>query len=212
VYKPLPYPVIDVSNDVTKSDGSNDGIWFHKGKLDHSNELIIGISPTNYHCFLICGKVEFHPRFIINKCKIKASKDDSVRARFFFRINNVSSAEIKQMETFLLSLENKRTATCHHGLLTVLSLGLGLRIPNHKIDETSPNELIRALFEVGLVDKDGMAKKHEVFFSRRPNFRRIQFDITILSWRLKLLFLVFNIWYKIVHRISPEKVVRDINN
>ena len=65
--------IINVFHEVTKSDGSNEGIWYFGNKLTIENELIIGFSPTNYHCFIICGSQEFHPRFSINPCKYQPS-------------------------------------------------------------------------------------------------------------------------------------------
>ena len=71
---------INVSHEVTKEDGSNNGIWYFGDKINLEEDLIIGLSPTNYHCFVISGEQEFHARFSINPCKLQPSRKDNIRA------------------------------------------------------------------------------------------------------------------------------------
>ena len=60
-------PLFNISSQVTKQDGSNNGIWNHQDKINTQKEIIIGFSPTNYHTFIICGEQEFHLDLLLIK-------------------------------------------------------------------------------------------------------------------------------------------------
>ena len=67
----IPFPVYDRSSESIHSQGTNLHIWDYGNTIDRQNEIIIGMSPTNYHCYLIANETEYHPRFSFNKAKIE---------------------------------------------------------------------------------------------------------------------------------------------
>lgn len=195
---------INLSNEVTKPDGSNDGIWYFGDRLKIEDELIIGFSPTNYHCFLICGKEEFHPRFSINPCKVQPSRLDSVRAAVFIRIKNISKEDLLKLQNYLLTLKNKRTPTCHQGLLQVLEKGIGIRIPKHSILGTTPRSLFNGIAQKGLLNKKGEPLSLEFYTTRTKPFARVLFDISIITWRFSWVFFLSNIHFRLLRIFKPQ--------
>jgi hypothetical protein len=200
--------IINVSQEVTKSDGSNDGIWFFGDKLEIENELIIGFSPTNYHCFIICGDQEFHPRFSINPCKYQPSRANNVRAALFIRIKNISKEDILNFQQYLSAMKDKRTPTCHQGLLKVLEKGIGLAIPNQSICWTTPKSLLKGILEKGLVDKNKNEVSLEVYTTRNKSLKEIYFDISIIRWRYAWVFSLSNVYFQILKIFKPQILVR----
>lgn len=200
--------IINVSHEVTKSDGSNDGIWYFGNKFAIENELIIGFSPTNYHCFIICGDQEFHPRFSINPCKYQPSRLNNVRAALFIRIKNISKEDILNFQKYLSAMKDKRTPTCHQGLLQVLEKGIGLKIPNQSIFWTSPRSFLKGILEKGLIDKNNHELALEVYTTRNKSLKEIYFDISIIRWRYAWVFSLSNIYYQILKIFKPQILAR----
>lgn len=200
--------VIDLSSEVTKADGTNESIWYFGDRLNIEQELIIGFSPTNYHCFIICGEQEFHPRFSINPCKLQPSRKNNVRAALFIRIKNVSRDEILSFQKYLVAMKDKRTPTCHQGLLQILSRGAGIRIPRHSIFKTTPQSFLKGILQKGLVDKNNQALELEFYKTRSKSLADIYFDIKIVRWRYGWIFGLFNIHYQLLRIFKPKILVR----
>ncbi len=200
--------VINVSDEVTKADGSNDGIWYFGERLNIENELIIGFSPTNYHCFIICGELEFHPRFSINLCKVQPSRKNNVRAALFIRIKNISKNDILNFQQYLMDMKDKRTPTCHQGLLQVMERGIGIKIPKHSIFKTNPKSFLKGILEKGLIDKNNTTLELEIYKTRNKSLKDIYFDISIVRWRYGWIFGLFNIHYRILKIFNPNILVR----
>lgn len=201
-------PVIDLSHEVTRPDGSNDGIWYFGDRLSIENELIIGFSPTNYHCFIICGETEFHPRFSINPCKLQPSRKNNVRAAFFIRIKNIPQEDLLSFQQYLTAMKDKRTPTCHQGLLQVLARGLGVKIPKHSIFRTTPQSFLKGIIEKGLVDKNNRPLCLEFYKTRSKSLADMYFDIKIVRWRYGWIFALFNLHYKWLKLVKPQLLVR----
>lgn len=195
---------INVSHEVTRPDGTNDGIWYFGDRLNIEDELIIGFSPTNYHCFIICGKEEFHPRFSINPCKVQPSRTNNIRAAVFIRIKNVPKEDLLKLQSYLVSLKDKRTPTCHQGLLQVLEKGIGIKIPRHSILRTTPRSLIKGFVKKGLVDRNNNALPLEFYTTRTKPFSRVFFDISIITWRFSWVFLLSNLHFKLLRFFKPQ--------
>lgn len=200
--------LINVSHEVTKSDGSNDGIWHFGNKLSIKDELIIGFSPTNYHCFIICGNQEFHPRFSINPCKLQPSRQNNIRAALFIRIKNIPSEDLLRFQDYLVAMKDKRTPTCHQGLLQILEKGIGLKIPNQSIFWTTPKSFLRGILEKGLIDKSKNKLELELYTTRDKPLKDILFDISLLSLRYAWVFSLSNFYYGILKLIKPQILVR----
>ncbi|MFA6237414.1 MAG: hypothetical protein WC635_08825 [Bacteriovorax sp.] len=200
--------IINVSSEVTKADGSNDGIWYFGDKLTIESELIIGFSPTNYHCFIICGDQEFHPRFSINPCKLQPSRKNNVRAALFIRIKNIPKNDLLQFQQYLVAMKDRRTPTCHQGLLQILEKGIGLKIPNQSIFRTTPKSFLKGILERGLIDKNKNELALEVYTTRNKPLKEIYFDINILSWRYAWVFGLSNVYYRLLKLFKPQILVR----
>lgn len=200
--------VINLSHEVTKSDGTNDGIWYFGERLQIENELIIGFSPTNYHCFVICGEQEFHPRFSINPCKLQPSRKNNVRAALFIRIKNISREEIISFQKYLMAMKDKRTPTCHQGLLQVLERGIGIKIPRHSIFKTTPQSFLKGILQKGLIDKNNQPLEIELYKTRGKSLADMYFDISIVRWRYGWIFSLFNLHYRFLKIFKPQITVR----
>lgn len=199
--------VINVSQEVTKSEGANDGIWYFGDKLEIENELIIGFSPTNYHCFVICGNLEFHPRFSINPCKLQASRINNVRAALFIRIKNIPKSDLLSFQQYLTAMKDKRTPTCHQGLLQILERGIGLKIPGQSIFRTTPRSFLKGILEKGLIDQNKNSLELEIYKTRNKSLKEMYFDISILSWRYAWVFSLSNMYYGLLKLFKPQILV-----
>lgn len=200
--------VIDLSSEVTKADGTNDGIWYFGDRLNIENELIIGFSPTNYHCFIICGEQEFHPRFSINPCKLQPSRMNNVRAALFIRIKNIKREDLENFQKYLMAMKDKRTPTCHQGLLQVLFKGIGITIPRHSIFRTTPQSFLKGIVEKGLMDKNGHSLELEFYKTRSKTLSEMYFDIKVVRWRYGWIFSLFNLHYRFLKLFKPQLLVR----
>lgn len=199
---------IDVSDEVTKADGSNDGIWYFKDRLNLSEDLIIGFSPTNYHCFIISGEHEFHARFSINPCKVQPSRKDNVRAALFFRFRGLPQSDLINFQEFLVKMKNKRTPSCHVGLLQVLSVGLGLTIPRTKLEKATPKSFLKTLWQHGLVNKNGNPITYEVYSSRKKTPAMIMEDIERIEAKYSWVFWLSRLHFFFLKFYSPSLTVR----
>lgn len=203
----LPLNYIDVSSEVTKADGTNDGIWYFGDKLNLNEDLIIGFSPTNYHCFIISCEYEFHARFSINPCKVQPSRKDNVRAALFFRYKGISKEKLANFQIYLESVKNKRTPSCHGGLLQVLSEGLGLKIPHSKISSLSPSSFLKNLWLKGLCDENGSKIPFEVYTTRNKSPHKILSDISWIEARYGWVFFLSKIHFYFLKIFQPGIVV-----
>lgn len=199
---------IDVSKEVTKTDGTNDGIWFFGDRLNLNEDLIIGFSPTNYHCFIICRNQEFHARFSINPCKVQAARKDSVRAALFFRFKGLPLKDLENFENFLIKMKNRRTPSCHVGLLQVLSAGIGLHVPKTKVESATPKSFLKTLWQRGLVDKNGKPVNFEVYSSRSKTPQMIMADIEMIELRYSWVFWLSKLHFFFLKLFKPTIVVK----
>ena len=202
---------IDVSHEVTKKDGSNDGIWYFGNQVNLNEELIIGFSPTNYHCFIICRGYEFHARFSINPCKVQVSRKDSIRAALFFRFKNIPTDKLIAFEAYLLKIKSKRTPSCHIGLLQALKCGLGLSIPKHSLFTLSPARFLENLWRNGLVDESGVQYSLEAYTTRPLTPNKILADVHILNIRYYWVFLLSRAHFYFIDKWKPNKTLRSIS-
>ena len=199
---------INVSHEVTNADGTNDGIWYFGNRFKIEEELIIGFSPTNYHCFIICGNQEFHPRFSINPCKLQPSRVNNIRAAFFIRIKNIPKEDLLKFQNYLLAMKDRRTPTCHQGLLQILQRGIGLKIPQHSIFKTTPRSFLKGMLEKGLIDKNYNSMDLEIYTTRNKPLELIYQDIKILTWKYGWVFNLSNIYYHFLKLVKPQVLVR----
>jgi hypothetical protein len=202
-------PVINVSSEVTKRDGTNDGIWYFGDRIDLKRELIIGFSPTNYHCFIICGDQEFHPRFATNPCKLKDAKKDNIRAALFIRFYDISPDELENFQQFLIAKKGSFTPSCQEGLLQILKKGLGLSIPGIKSKNILPKAFITNIFEKGLVNSENKKLRFDIYSTREKSLQNVFSDISVVETKLTWVFNLSSFIYNhIVKVLLPWKVIR----
>jgi hypothetical protein len=199
---------INISNQVTKDDGSNDGIWYFGNEINLKTDLIIGFSPTNYHCFIISGDHEFHARFSINPCKVQAARVDNIRAALFFRFKDIPKSELEKFQLFLLKMKNKRTPSCHVGLLQVLFLGLDLRLQKLDLEKSSPKSFLKSLWEHGLITNDGRKLSYDVYSSRDKTPDMIFSDIDKIEAKYSWVFWLSRIHFFFLKHFQPDLIVR----
>ncbi|MGZ3789670.1 MAG: hypothetical protein ACXVLQ_14165, partial [Bacteriovorax sp.] len=121
---------------------------------------------------------------------------------------NISREYILSFEQYLTNMKDKRTPTCHQGLLQVLERGIGLRIPNHSIYWTNPKSFFKGILEKGLVDKNHRPLELEVYKTRNKAIKDIYFDISIVRWRYAWVFGLSNCYYQILKLIKPQLLAR----
>ncbi len=201
------YAAIDVSNEVSKKDGTNDGIWYFGNQVDLDQELIIGFSPTNYHCFIICRGYEFHARFSINPCRVQKSRSNNIRAALFFRFKHIPVEKLKDFEAYLINLKNKRTPSCHIGLLQALKTGIGLSIPHHPLYSLSPAKFLVNLWTHGLVDEQGHHFAVEAYTTRPLSPNKIINDVQWLNLRYYWVFVLSRLHFHFIEKWQPQKTV-----
>lgn len=198
---------INVAHEVTKPDGSNDGIWYFGNRINLEDDLIIGLSPTNYHCFVICQDQEFHARFSINPCKLQPSRKDNIRAALFFRFTGIPKEELAAFREFLIAMKNKRTPSCHAGLVQVLTLGLGLSVPGTTVGRVTPKTFLKTLWEKGLYDRRGEKINYEVYSTRTKTPQMIFADIDVIESKYSWVFWLSKIHYYFLKIFKPEILV-----
>lgn len=199
---------INVSDEVTKADGSNDGIWYFGDRINLEEDLIIGLSPTNYHCFVISGEQEFHARFSINPCKLQPARKDNIRAALFFRFKGIPKEELKSFQNFLIQMKNKRTPSCHAGLVQVLILGLKLTVPGTTVGRVTPKSFLSILWEKGLLDRNGNRLSCEVYTTRNKSPETIFEDIKKIETKYSWVFWLSKIHYFFLKYTHPSLTVR----
>ena len=201
---------INVSDEVTKADGTNDGIWYFGDRINLDEDLIIGLSPTNYHCFVISGEQEFHARFSINPCKLQPSRKNNIRAALFFRFKGIPKEELKAFQNFLIAMKNKRTPSCHAGLVQVLILGLGLTVPGTTVGRVTPKTFLKILWEKGLFDRNGNKIQCEVYSTLNKSPQTIFADIDRIEAKYSWVFWLSKIHYFFLKFYKPEITVRKL--
>ena len=122
----------------------------------------------------------------------------------FIRIKNISKEDLLKLQNYLLTLKNKRTPTCHQGLLQVLEKGIGIRIPKHSILGTTPRSLFNGIAQKGLLNKKGEPLSLEFYTTRTKPFARVLFDISIITWRFSWVFFLSNIHFRLLRIFKPQ--------
>ncbi len=202
---------INVSSEVTKADGSNNGIWYFGDRINLNEDLIIGLSPTNYHCFVISGQQEFHARFSINPCKLQPARPDNIRAALFFRFKGIPKEDLIKFQDFLIKMNNKRTPSCHAGLVQVLNMGLKLNVPDTTVGRVTPKKFLSILWEKGLVDSHGNVLECEVFSTRDKSPEMIFAEINKIEMKYSWVFWLSKMHYFFLRRLKPALILKRLS-
>lgn len=200
-------PFYNISSEVTKQDGSNNGIWNHKNRIDTSKEIIIGFSPTNYHTFIICGDQEFHPRFAFNKGRLAKARRRSIRAGLFIRLTNIDSETHEKFRCYLKSIKGKRTPSCHLGALHILELGAGIKLNQINNQKLRPKEFMLKAFKHGFT-ADGELVESLAYTTRDKSLNDILSDVESFQNHFRWAYILSDITYFFIKLFSPNSLVR----
>jgi hypothetical protein len=200
-------PFYNVASEVTRKDGSNNGIWNHQDRIDTSKEIIIGFSPTNYHTFIICGDQEFHPRFAFNKGRLAKARRRSIRAGLFIRLTGIDSQTHEKFRQYLKSIKGKRTPSCHLGALQILESGAGIKLVQSNNKRLKPKEFMLHAFKYGFTHNGRMINSL-AYTTRDKSLTDILSDVESFQNHFKWAYILSDITYFFIRRLSPNSLVR----
>lgn len=164
----------DVSDKALKSKyGENKGIWYFGNYFNMDEELIIGMSPTNYHSFVVSGEAEYHPRFSFSKNKLLEARTDVIRAGAFLRIKGLSNQELSSFRSFLSSNFTKKTPSCIEGTFIALENSIGAKLINPPKDKSCLSNYVETLLNEGLVDQNGRVLEVELYTTRNKSLAQM---------------------------------------
>lgn len=129
--------------------------WKFGDKINFETDIVAGFSPTNYHSFIICKDIEFHPQFSFNPTRITPRRRESIRAGAFVHISGFSKEQIDEFYTYLLAQKPKRFPSCHMAVLTSLNEGLNLELNESRRIRYRPSRMIQEM----LASQDHFEKK-----------------------------------------------------
>ncbi|OUR97079.1 hypothetical protein A9Q84_12165 [Halobacteriovorax marinus] len=199
--------IINISKKVTKSDGTNNGIWHHGGSVDNDKEIIMAFSPTNYHSFLICGDHEFHPRLAYNNSKVLKTKRESIRAAVFIRIKGMSRKDLINFQKYLSKSTGKRSPSCHVGALRALKYGASVEITNVGMNIGTPLQTMTDILNNGF-SHNGRQLDVECFTTRDKDFKAILKDVILNQRRYGLFFILSSFFYIFIKLFAKNKVIK----
>ncbi len=179
------WQLIPVHKEILQQMKSYRGIWRFGERFNLQTEVFLPMSPTKYHCFIISGDHEFHPRFSFNKGKIVKSHSNVIRAGLFLRIKNLSPENIRKFQEFLPTLKGIRTPSCHLGVLQALRTGLNIKIKGAQNDKMTPSQFIKAILELGFEDQDGKDIPFEMYVLKDKSVDEILDEIKYFEKKFK---------------------------
>lgn len=199
-------PLYNISSQVTKQDGSNNGIWNHQDKINTQKEIIIGFSPTNYHTFIICGDQEFHPRFAFNKGRLARARRRSIRAGLFIRLTGIEPKIHQNLKNYLKEINGKRTPSCHLGALQVLEAGANIKLNKDRKEKLKPKDFMLHAFEYGF-NHNGEVIKSLAYTTRDKDLTDIIHDVESFQNHFRWAYILSDITYFFIKLISPSSLV-----
>lgn len=134
----------------------NATFWKFGDKINFETDIVAGFSPTNYHSFIICKDIEFHPQFAFNPTRITPRRRETIRAGAFVHISGFSKETIDNFYNFLHAQKPKRFPSCHMAVLMMLNEGLNLELDESRHIRYRPSRMIQAM----LSNKEHFAKKN----------------------------------------------------
>lgn len=206
----IPFPVLDRSQESMHSDGRNLYIWDYGTSLNRQTEIIIGMSPTNYHCFLICNETEYHPRFSFNKAKLTRPRRQAIRAGVFIRLKGLTHEQVLMFENYLKTLSAKRTRSCHLGVLEALAHGAGITIQESEQLNMSPLQFLSLILKNGFALK-GQALELEINTIKQLSINEMLDEVRFFQTKFKWAYLMSDFYYFILTRLNPNKRIKRLS-
>lgn len=198
-----PFNLRDLSNEQLRIDGKETGIWNFRNEIDLQNEIIIGMSPTNYHCYLICKDTEYHPRFSFNQARVARPRRSAIRAGFFVRIRGLNHNEMEMFSHYLKNIQNIRTRSCHLGVLEALKEGANIEIAYPVKSNLTPLEFFNHLVYSGL-KKDGRKLEIDFFSTKGSSLINIQNEIHYFQTKFRFAYIFSDMFHKLLKVFWPK--------
>lgn len=158
---------------LTSKYGENKGVWYFGNYFNMEDELIIGMSPTNYHSFVVSGETEYHPRFAFSKNKLLKARQNAIRAGAFLRIKGLSSTELNSFRTYLKNNYHKKTPSCIEGTFIALENSIGTKLINPPKDTSCLSHYVETLLTTGLTDHKGRKLEVELYTTRDKSLAKM---------------------------------------
>lgn len=143
--------------------------WKFGDKIDFDHDIVAGFSPTNYHSFIICKDIEFHPQFSFNPTRIIPRRRETIRAGAFIHIAGFSKETIDEFYLYLQSQKPRRFPSCHMAVLMLLNEGLGLELNESWKIRYRPSRMIQDLLQnKEHFDKKGLRARFHLLKDKSP--------------------------------------------
>lgn len=197
--------LIDVSSEALVINNKNSGIWKYKDRINPKQDIIIGMSPTNYHSFIICNGTEYHPRFSFNPGKVSIPRRDSIRAGFFIRIEGLDASVMENFEKYLLLLKGKRSRSCHIGVLKALKLGANIEIKGVEKLQLSPHDFLLNIFTHGLIHK-GTPLNISFYSIKGKSITSILNEVKYFQRHFKWAYILSDFYYRFIKTFKYEMI------
>jgi len=189
--------IIDVSSECIDERGINGGVWHFGDHLNLEDDIIIGMSPTNYHTFIIAKDIEAHPRFSFNKIKLRPSRKSSIRAGLFIRIRDLNEIDLQCIREQIDLFRGKRTLSCVEGVRQSLYYGAGLAIPFFANKDLYISQFLYKLIKFGIWTPEGKRLNIQIFKTRDKSleemFKEICYTESYFLWAGILSFYLYKI-------------------
>lgn len=199
--------IVPVYREIADSRLSEKGIWHFGSRFNLKKEIFIAMSPTNYHCFIISGDFEFHPRFSFNPVKLIKPQQNKIRAGMFFRLKGIPQTEIEQFQRYLPCLKSVRSPSCHIGVIDAINNGLGIKINNIPIKKISPSDFFTCTLKNGLVNKQGEAVEFELYLIKNKTIDNIMEEIIFFENKFSWIYIASDIFYFLLRFFLPKKIM-----
>lgn len=186
--------------------GNYNAHWKFQESEDQRSSVMLGMSPTNYHNFLVCNNVEWHPRFTFNLPKIGRAKRRCIRAGAVLKIKGLSTQELNHFESYLKNLKQYRSPNCHIGALQALKAGLGVQIPGLDHWRLGPEDFLRLILEKGFI-KDGKKVDVELIISKNISPVEMIKEVQFFQNKFKWMYMLNDFLYFFIKRIFRKQVI-----
>jgi len=100
---------------------------------DLETSVIVGLSPTNYHTFLLCKNIEYHPSLSIREARLLKRKNSVVRACVFIHFYNLEKAQVDAINQRIYEQIREKTGSCHMGVYKILQDTIGLELTSKSL-------------------------------------------------------------------------------